>query len=188
MDQAKRAAFIDMQGTLGGTGIDDISTFDFYPFSIEAIKELNKNGILVIIVTNQSRISRGYISQEDFDSRMEMLNKRLAEKGYLDGVYCCPHTSEDNCTCKKPLTGLVDKAVKEHNIDLKNSFVIGDMGMSDIILARNIGAKGILVLTGVGKGSLGEFRHTWRDYEADHIAENVLEAVKWICRKESSQI
>ncbi len=181
MNNNKRAVFIDMQGTLGGTGLDDISTFEFYHFSIEAIKLLNQNGILAIITTNQSNISRGYISQRDFDAKMDILYKELGENGaHLDGVYCCPHTKEDNCKCKKPLTGLVEKAMEEHNIDLKNSFVVGDMGMSDIILAGNIGATGILVLTGAGKGSISEFRHTWKDYEADYIAENVLDAVNWI--------
>lgn len=180
MSEYKKAVFIDMQGTLGGTGVDDISTFDFYPFSIDAIKKLNQNGILAIVTTNQSNISRGYISQNDFDSKMNLLHKELSENGaYLDGVYCCPHTREDNCTCKKPLKGMVEKAVKEHKIDLKNSFVIGDMG-GDIILARNIGSKGILVLTGAGKGSISNFRYTWEGYEADFIAENVDKAVDWI--------
>jgi histidinol-phosphate phosphatase family protein len=181
MGNNKRAVFIDMEGTLGGTGLGDISTFDFYPFSIDAIKLLNQNDILAIITTNQSNISRGYISQSDFDTKMDILHKKLAEScAHLDGVYCCPHTKEDNCKCKKPLIGLVEKAMEEHNIDLKNSFVVGDIGMSDIILARNIGATGILVLTGAGKGSLSDFRYTWKDYEADYIAENVLDAVKWI--------
>lgn len=70
--------------------------------------------------------------------------------------------------------------MKDFNIDLKNSFVVGDMASSDIIMANNIGAKGILVLTGVGQGSLNEFRHTWSEYEADYIAENVLDAVEWV--------
>jgi D-glycero-D-manno-heptose 1,7-bisphosphate phosphatase len=179
MNAYKKAAFLDLQGTLGGTGVDDISTFDFYPFSIDAIKKLNQNDILAIVITNQSNISRGYITQKDFDDKMKMLYKELAENGaYLDGVYCCPHVREDNCTCKKPLKGMVEKAVKEHNIDLKNSFVIGDMG-GDIILAKNTDAKGVLVLTGAGKGSISNFRYTWEGYEADYIAENVLEAVNW---------
>jgi histidinol-phosphate phosphatase family protein len=174
-----------MQGTLGGTGVDDIRTFEFYPFSIDAIKKLNENGIPAIVITNQSNISRGFLSQKDFDGKLSILQKNLAEQGaYFEGVYCCPHTKEDNCTCKKPLTGMVEKAAKEHNIDLKNSYVVGDIGMSDIILSKKIGAKGILVLTGAGKGSMTEFRDTWRDYEADYIAENVLEAVYWILYNE----
>ncbi|WP_160687742.1 HAD-IIIA family hydrolase [Clostridium sp. C2-6-12] len=181
MNGLKKAVFLDMQGTLGGNGVDDISNFEFYPFSIEAIKKLNDNGIPAIIITNQSNISRGYLSKKDFDNKLSILQGNLAEQGaYFDGVYCCPHTKEDNCTCKKPLTEMVEKAAKEHYIDLKSSFVVGDMGNSDIILSKRIGAKGILVLTGVGKGSMEEFRDTWRDYEADYIAENVLQAVNWI--------
>lgn len=181
MDTYRRAVFLDMQGTLGGNGVDDISTFEFYPFSINAIKKLNEKSILAIVITNQSNISRGYISQKDFDDKMKMLKIILSEQdAYLDGIYCCPHTREDQCNCKKPLTGLVEKAMKEHDIDLKHSFVIGDMGMSVIVLAKNIGAKGILVMTGVGKGSLSKYRDTWANYEADYIADNVLEAVNWI--------
>ena len=180
MSDLKKTVFLDMQGTLGGTGVDDISTFEFYPFSIDAIKKLNENGITAIVITNQSNISRGYLSQKDFDDKLLILQRKIAEQGaHFDGVYCCPHTKEDNCTCKKPLKGMVEKAVKEHNIDLKNSFVIGDMG-GDIILAQNIGAKGVLVLTGAGKGSISNFRYTWEDYEADYIAENVDKAVDWI--------
>lgn len=63
---------------------------------------------------------------------------------------------------------------------MSRAYVIGDMDMTDILLAKNIGAKGILVMTGVGKGSLDEFRYTWQDTEAAHVAENVLEAVKWL--------
>lgn len=74
----------------------------------------------------------------------------------------------------------MDNALKDFNIALKNSFVIGDMTSSDIIMANNIGAKGILVLTGVGQGGLKEFRHTWSEYEADYVSENVLQAVEWI--------
>jgi len=87
---------------------------------------------------------------------------------------------KDKCTCKKPLTGMIDKAKDEFEIDMQKAYVVGDMGMSDMILAKNINAKGILVLTGVGKGSLSEFRHTWNDVEADYIAQNVLDAVRWI--------
>lgn len=180
MSNLKRAVFLDMQGTLGGDGTGDIRDFDFYPFSIEAIKKLNDNGILVIIVTNQSNISRGYLTQQYYDEKVAEIRTLLTEQNaYVDGIYCCPHTREDNCLCKKPLTGLIDAALKEFNIDLKKSFVVGDMG-GDIIVANKIGAKGILVLTGAGQGSIKEFKHTWSEYDADYIAENVLEAVDWI--------
>jgi len=175
------AAFIDFQGTLGGSGVDDISTFDFFPFSIEAIKKLNTNGILAIGITNQSRIARGYLSWEDYEKELNRLKKVLSDNcAYFDAVYCCPHQRSDNCSCKKPKTGLIDRAKGEFDIDIKSSYVIGDMGMNDMVLAQNIGAKAILVLTGVGKGSMNEYRDTWKDIEPYFIADNVIEAVKFI--------
>lgn len=178
---AKIAAFIDFQGTLGGSGIDDIKPFDFYNFSIEAIKLLNDSNVLVIGITNQSNISRGKLFMNEYMQKVQQLKDELSKhQAHFDAVYCCPHTVKDNCICKKPLTGMIDMAKKDFDIQLNKSYVIGDMGKNDMILAKNIGAKGILVLTGVGKGSLNEFRNTWEDVEANHITENVLEAAKWI--------
>jgi len=71
-------------------------------------------------------------------------------------------------------------AKKDFDIDIKNSYVVGDMGINDMILAENIGAKGILVLTGAGNDSLNAYRHTWQDVEPYFISENVLEAVNFI--------
>jgi len=177
----KIAAFIDFQGTLGGSGIDDIKSLEFYPFSIAAIKKLNESGILVIGITNQSRISKGELTWEEYEEKLQQLKDELLDSNaYFDAVFCCPHTDTDNCLCKKPKAGMIESALKEFDIDIMQSFVIGDMGMSDMVLAKNIGAKAILVLTGVGRGSLDEFRHTWQNIEADYIAENVLEAVGYI--------
>jgi D-glycero-D-manno-heptose 1,7-bisphosphate phosphatase len=142
---------------------------------------LNTNYILVIGLTNQSHISKGELTMEEFEDGLQYLNEELTNhNAHFDAVYCCPHMNKDKCNCKKPLTGMVDKAKDEFEIDMQKAYVVGDMGMSDMVLARNINAKGILVLTGVGKGSLNEFRDTWKDIEADYIAENVLDAVNWI--------
>jgi histidinol-phosphate phosphatase family protein len=183
----KPVAFLDFQGTLGGEGTDDIKSFEFYPFAIEAMQILNANDILVIGITNQSHISKGELTMEEYEIKLQRLKVELAShNAHFDAVYCCPHMREDKCICKKPLTGMIDKAKKEFEIDMKKAYVVGDMGMTDIVLARNINAKGILVLTGVGKGSLNEFRYTWENIEADYIAENVLDAVKWIMSDLSS--
>ena len=175
------AAFIDFQGTLGGSGFDDITTFDFFPFSIEAIKKLNDNGILVIGITNQSRIAKGYLSLNDYENHLSRLKNQLAvHHAHFDAVYCCPHQRSDECSCKKPKIGMIESALKEFEINIQNSYVIGDMGMNDVVLARNIGAKAILVLTGVGESSLNEYRYMWQNVEPDYIAENVLEAAEYI--------
>ncbi|HBN83852.1 MAG TPA: hypothetical protein DDZ89_08405 [Clostridiales bacterium] len=177
----KTAAFIDFQGTIGGKGTDDITSLDLFPFSGKAIRRLNDNDILVIGITNQSHISKGELSWDAYYKKLNFLKKELhLQKARFDAVYCCPHTRNDRCNCKKPLTGMIDSACSVFDIDLKNSYVIGDMGMSDMVLANNIGAMGILVLTGVGKGSLHEYRHTWKDVEPYYIAENLYCAVEKI--------
>lgn len=74
----------------------------------------------------------------------------------------------------------MDLCVNKYAIDISKSYAIGDMGKNEVVMAHHAGAKSILVLTGAGVGSLNEFRETWKDYEADYIADNVLEAVKSI--------
>ena len=182
----KIAAFIDFQGTLGEGGTDDIRSLVLFPFSAEAIRELNVHGVLVIGITNQSHISKGELTWDEYNEKLKSLKGELyLGNAHFDAGYCCPHMDSDHCGCKKPLTGMVDAACKDFTIDLKNSYVIGDMGMSDMVLARNIGAKGILVLTGVGKGSLGEYRHTWQDTEPYFLAENLLAASEYIIKNNS---
>lgn len=186
VNDLRKAVFLDLQGTLGGDGLGDIMNFQFFPCSIEAIRLLNKHNILAIVVTNQSRISRGYLTISDFNNRVEDLKRELSkEETHIDAVYCCPHGREDICACKKPLAGMLVQAKKELNINLEGSYVIGDMGMSDMVMAKTVGAKGILVLTGVGEDSLTTYKHTWSNIDTDFVAENVLEAVKWIIEKEN---
>lgn len=173
--------FLDLQGTLGGDGLGDTSNFEFYPFTIEAIKRLNENGFYAIVITNQSHISKGLLTIEQFEKDIDKLKSKLSAYGaHFDGVYCCPHSRYENCTCKKPLPGLVLQAQKDFDIDCSKSFVVGDMGMSDMMLASNIGAKGILVKTGVGEESLSGYRDTWKEVKPYFIADNVLDAVNHI--------
>ena len=161
--------------------------FQFFPCSLEAIRLLNKHNILAIVVTNQSRISKGYLTMSDFNNRVEELKKELSKgEAHLDAIYCCPHGREDGCQCKKPLAGMLVQAKKEFNMNIQESYVIGDMGISDMVMAKTVGANGILVRTGVGEGSLTDFRYTWANVDPDYVAENVLEAVKWIIGKENS--
>ncbi len=182
---SRRAVFLDLQGTLGGEGMGDILDFSFYPFSISAIKLLNEANLMVIVVTNQSHISKGYFTYDHFDRRVDELKQELAEHGAeLDAVYCCPHTSEDNCTCRKPLPGMLLQAQRELGLDLTECYLVGDTGAWDMMLARSVGSKAILVRTGLGEGSLGEYRHLWAEIEPDFVAENLLEAAGWIVESE----
>ncbi len=179
----RSTVFIDLQGTLGGEGVGNISDFTFFPMSIEALSILNKNNFLVLIITNQSHIGKGIISWEKYLESVDKLKEILQKSNvYFDDIFCCPHTREERCNCKKPLTGLIELAREKYTLSEENRYLIGDMGSTDMVLAHRIGAKGILVKTGVGMGSLGEFRKDWKDIEPTFIAEDILGAVKWIVR------
>lgn len=187
MVSKKRAVFLDLQGTLGGEGLGDVRDFEFYVFAPAAVRLLNESGFLAIVITNQSHIGKGLFTYEEYERRLSEIRGSLAKQGaYVDAVYCCPHTQDDGCDCKKPLPGLVEQAVQKFGIDVSQSYLVGDMGMTDMVLADTCGAKGILVRTGVGEGSLGEFRYTWAEVEPVYVADNVLDAIEWILRHEGN--
>jgi len=167
------AVFIDRDGTIGGTGrFIHPKDFSPYPFSLEAIRLLQEAGLKLFAFTNQHRISRGEATLEDF-------NEEFAKYG-LDQAYICPHEPEERCRCHKPATGMLEKAAMDHGIRLDRSVVIGDVGSTDMQAAAAVRATKIIVRTGWGEASLGDYRHTWADVEPDYIASNLLDAAHWI--------
>lgn len=176
------AVFLDRDGTINeDVGyLNDPQRFKPIKGAFEGIELLKRAGLKVVIVTNQSGLSRGLIGEEDLKAIHERLMAVLSRRGVsIDGIYHCPHLPDDGCECRKPRTGLVERAVKELGIDPNNSYVVGDK-VSDVELARNAGAKGVLVLTGCGRESLIELE---RKGDTPHyIAMDLLEAAKWIVR------
>jgi len=166
------AVFIDRDGTIGGDG-HFIHPKDFkpYPFALEALKLLKDDGVKIFSFTNQHRISEGQATIEEFEEEFLSFG--------FDKTYICPHAMDGNCDCHKPEPGMLLKAAEENELNLKNCLVIGDLG-SDMVAADIVGAKKILVKTGWGQGSIGEYRHLWKDVNTDYIAENLLDAVNWI--------
>lgn len=176
-----KAIFWDLQGTLGGDAVVSIERFEPYPFAKDALKLAKDNEYRNIVITNQSRIGKGTLSAETYERESQrIIGYFNADDLLLEEILCCPHQSIDECNCKKPKTGLIQYSIKKYDLTIRNCFVVGDMGKNEIVMAHNAGCKGVLVLTGGGKDSLGIFRDTWRDYEADMIADNALEAVKRI--------
>ena len=185
----RKAVFLDLQGTLGGDGLGDILDFTFFPFSIPAIRLLNAANLPVIVVTNQSHISKGRFTYQDFEKRIDVLKQELAQhKARLDGVYCCPHRKQDNCSCKKPLPGMLLQAQKDFDLNLSNCYVVGDTGAWDMAMAWSVGCKAILVRTGSGESSLEQHRHLWIDAEPNYIAQDVLDAARWIIDAEKRYV
>lgn len=174
---AKGAVFLDRDGTINhDTGyVSNPDELVLLPGAAVAIKRLNKNGIKAIVVTNQSGVGRGYFTEADVRAVNERLEELLLLDGArLDGIYYCPHRPEEGCGCRKPETGLLERAVAEHGVDPGASFMVGDKA-DDVGLAKRAGAKAILVLTGKGVEEEEKL-----DESPDFVAEDILDAVTWI--------
>ena len=180
----KGAVFLDRDGTVNveKNFIDDPKDFKLYEGVSGAIKCLNKKGIRVILVTNQSGVARGYFTEERVNEINEYLKELLGNNGAsLDGIYYCPHHPEfdKTCDCRKPKPGLLKRAADDLQIDLQSSYIIGDK-LLDLELASSIGAKGLLVLTGYG---LETTRNLETGSVTPHfIAKGLKEAVEWIMK------
>src|SRR5260370_26561964 len=114
-----------------------------FPFVAPAVCQLNHAGLPVIVVTNQSGVGRGYFPESLVHAVNELMTQQLSEAGAgIDAIYYCPHTSAENCSCRKPQTGMLERAAKEHRLDLHPSFVVGDR-FAAIQLPRNPRARRI---------------------------------------------
>ncbi len=171
--------------------INHVCRFQLLSNSAAGIRLINKSDFKAIIITNQAGVARGYFPERLIHQVHEKMKHLLSIKGaYLDQIYYCPHHPSVgtekyrmNCSCRKPKTGMLEKAAQELNIDLSRSYVIGDK-YTEIVLGNNAGARSVLVLTGYGRGEYELFKNTW-DHQPDFIAEDLLEAVQWIINQET---
>lgn len=146
----KKAVFLDRDGTINEevNYLHECDKMKFIPGTEEALKLLKEKGYLLIVVTNQSGVGRGYFPVEDVDRVHEYMNELLRVSGAeIDGFYYCPHVEEDKCACRKPMTGLYRKAQKDFDIDMKQSYMVGDK-ITDILAAKELGCRVGLVLSG----------------------------------------
>jgi len=170
-----RAVFLDRDGVINeDTGFPHkIEDLCLLPGVIEALQQLQCMGFLLFFVTNQSGIGRGYYSVADFNRFNNEIIQRLAKHGIrIEKTYFCPHHPEDKCECRKPGIVNLKKAEAAYGVSLSDSYVIGDR-QNDIDLARGAGCRAVGVLT-------GDSNRNGPVTDADHVAENILEAVKWI--------
>jgi histidinol-phosphate phosphatase family protein len=140
---SRAAAFLDRDGTL----IEDrgyahrISDYAPLPGAYAAVRLLRAAGFAVIVVSNQSGVGRGYFSQSDLERfEAHLLADFAANAAPLDALYSCPHAPDAGCRCRKPATGLLERACADHDLDLRTSWVIGDKP-SDVELARRAGCR-----------------------------------------------
>jgi len=165
--------------------LDRLDRLDIFPYSVDAVRLLNRAGFAVVVVTNQSGIARGYFDEAFVDG----VHARLAtvfERGgaRIDAFYYCPHLPDgavaafrQACDCRKPRPGLLQRAARELQLDPRRSFVIGDRS-NDVEAGRAFGAATVLVRTGYGSAAAASTAAG-----ATAVAGNLIEAVSWILRQ-----
>ncbi len=145
---SNRALFVDRDGTINRDCpyCRDPSQIIIYEDTVELIKEYQSKGYLIIIVTNQSGINRGYFSVDEFNKFQEELIKKLRDRGVnITDTFYCPHRPEENCECRKPKTGMIKDAVKKYDIDIKQSVIVGDRDDMEGEIGRKLGMKYIIL-------------------------------------------
>lgn len=149
-----KAIFLDRDGTINidKSYIYKTTDFEFIPGAIEALKILQNEGFRLIIITNQSGIARGYYTENDLKKLNNWMLNQLYDEGInISKVYYCPHCKDGivnqynvECNCRKPKLGLFLEAIKEFNIDIENSYAIGDK-IRDCEIAFKMNCKGYLI-------------------------------------------
>ena len=172
-----KAVILDRDGTLNEDPgyVHKIDDFKLIPKTIEALKLLKD--FKLFIITNQAGIGKGIYSETDFLKFNNHLINELKKNGIkIEKTYYCKHSSNENCDCRKPSIKYIKEIEKEYNIDLKNSYVIGDKP-SDIEMGNKAGCKTIFVLTGLGEKHVAELDSNSRP---TIIRKNLFEAALWI--------
>jgi D-glycero-D-manno-heptose 1,7-bisphosphate phosphatase len=150
---ARGAIFLDRDGVINVNRADHVKCwdeFEFLPGALESIRRLTQTGLPIFVITNQAIVNRKVITTEALDD----IHKRMAAEiekagGHITKVYHCPHDTHEKCTCRKPEPGMLWQAEQEFNLDLTESFLIGD-AWTDVEAGLAAGTRSILVMTGRG--------------------------------------
>ncbi len=187
----KPSVFLDRDGTINEQMgyINHISRFVLLPGVIQAIRRLNSLQVPVVVVTNQSGLARGYFPESLLQTVHEEMRRQLqAEGAHVDGIYVCPHHPEarqerfrQNCTCRKPKTGLLEQAAAELKLDLSRSYMVGDR-WSDLRCGAAAGTATVLVRTGYGRGE-ELYIGPQETLQPDYVADDLLAATAWIAAR-----
>jgi len=145
-----KAAFLDRDGVINidKNYVSKKEDFEFSEGIFELLHLLQQKGYLLIVITNQSGIGRGYYTLEDFTSLSLWMKDRLEKEGIvIDDIFFCPHSPEESCECRKPSAGMIEKARAKYDIDIDSSLIIGDKD-SDMQAGVKGGIKNRIFIAG----------------------------------------
>lgn len=184
----RQAVFLDRDGTLNEEVgyLDRLDRLVLFPWTIDAVRLLNRAEFAVVVVTNQAGVARGFFEEPFVHDVHRHIDRLFADGGaWVDGYYYCPHHPDGtieayrvDCECRKPRPGMIRRAERELGLDVARSYVVGDRWL-DIGLARAVGATGVLVRTGYGAE---EASRPAAATPAAAVVENLMEAVGWILK------
>ena len=188
---SRPAVFLDRDGTLiKETG--HLHRFDevkIYPEALQAVSRVNRSGALAVVITNQSAVARGLLSEGNLQKIHHLINLEFQRNSArIDAFYYCPHHPEAGsgpytkvCGCRKPEPGMLLRAARELDIELKESCMFGDR-LDDVEPGHRPGCQSILVKTGYGRKEMvsGNQEEVSPLRRPAYVAENILEGVKWI--------
>ncbi len=178
----KYIVFLDRDGVINQDSPDYIKTpdaFHFIPKSPEAIALLTRHGFDVILITNQSAIGRKMVTPQVLAAIFDKLKTGVAEAGgHITDIFFCPHAPDAGCDCRKPLPGLINRAIAAYSMDPGHSLMVGDSA-KDIECGLSAGcAKNLLVATGNGKKAVKSLAD--KGIIPDFYGKDLFEAAQWI--------
>jgi len=181
--------YLDRDGTLNFDPgyLNQPEQLRLLPGAGQAVGRLNRAGFKTVVLSNQSGLARGLITQDQLEAIHQRLRELLAEEGArLDGIFVCPHHPDEGCACRKPAPGLVHRAQRELGVSPENAIVIGDKA-SDVELARNVGALAVFVRSG-NVPEEEQARMAERGLAPDYVARDLTGAVRWILEMNKSEL
>ncbi len=191
----KKAIFLDRDGTINdnhGGYVNKPDDLMLYPFAAEAISRLNKAGFLVLVVTNQGGIARGYLTPQDVEAiHKKMIADLLVQGAHIDDIFFSPYYLKGHIKPfdiqhqdRKPDIGMFNTAREKYNFNIKGSYMIGDK-YTDIEFGKKAGLKTILLLTGDGEEEFLQKRSGWAS-KPDYITPDLSSAVNLIFKLEQN--
>jgi D-glycero-D-manno-heptose 1,7-bisphosphate phosphatase len=177
MSDKQKAIFLDRDGTIikEVNFLSTVEETELYPETIKALKLLKEAGFLFFITTNQSGIARGYFDANAVNAIHAKIQHELTKNDLqIESFHFCPHLPDAGCSCRKPNTGMIEQACENFDIDLDQSWMVGDKKL-DIGMGFNAGTKTALVRTGYGEKHQDDLER-----QPDIIADNILDVARGV--------